>query len=134
MLPAERHLTLVEKAIILPCGGLDRIVGGIIGLYDYFPGRWTSTGSTGHLAEKLEGPLSRPEIRQIEADVGEHYSHQADAGYVQPFGNHLSAYQNLCLSPKESRQDSLMGTGTGGRIRIPTERPDIGQQPPEALP
>ena len=79
----------IKAGVVLLGGKSDRIVFRIDGLDQYDPRQVAASGSPSRLRQKLERPLGSAEIRQAQADIGRHNSHQRDVWNVVTLGDRL---------------------------------------------
>src|SRR5690606_24254588 len=80
-----------------------------IGLEQHAPRFVSPTGAARHPGEELEGSLARAEVGQGQAGIGTQHADEADAGAVEPFGDHLGTDQHVDLLAGHSAEYFLNG-------------------------
>jgi hypothetical protein len=102
------------------------MVGRVPRLNEHTPPLWTSPRTTCYLGQQLKGPLGGAEVREIESGIGIDSTDQGDVWEIQPFGNHLGAYQQIHLTRLNRAQNSLMRPFSAGRVQIHPRDPRVG--------
>ena len=128
LLAAGGDFLPVHAQVVLPGGGGDGVVGGIVGLDDCPPGIRTSPGPARDLAKKAESPFSGAKVRQTDSHVGKNGSNQGHVGDIKPLGNHLGADEHLGLARRQAAHHLMGAVPAAGGIHVPTVHPDAGQE------
>ena len=79
------------------------------GLHEHLALDFASSGSACHLSEKLKGSLSRPEVRQMQAQIGVDDPDEGHVGKVKSLGDHLRADKNIDRAFLEGLQGFAVG-------------------------
>ena len=116
-----------EAFEIMSHGRTDRIVVGQRGLDQDVATQLPSPCSAGDLTQKLKRPLARPEVRQMNADICVHDSHQGDAREVESLGDHLCPEQDVDVAPLHTVEDALVSPLSGGRVHVHARDTRVGK-------
>src|SRR6266850_862461 len=103
---APRELCLRERRVIVRRGGADRVVIRQIRLQHAAPTRAPATRATEHLRQKLERPLGRCVVGEVEHRVGVHHADERHAGEVEPLRDHLRADDHLRVPGAHALEES----------------------------
>ena len=103
-LGAAGQLGRGEALEVAALGELDGLGGRLEGLDDDRALEAAPPRAAGDLGEQLEGPLRRPEVRQLEGEVGVEDADQGDAREIEPLGDHLRAEEQVELAGAEVRE------------------------------
>ena len=89
----------------------------------------TSPSFSGDLRQKLERPLGRPEVRQVEGGVGGDHPDQSHAGEIEAFGDHLRPHEHVRFDRAELADDAHMGAPARGGVPVHSSDSRLGKHP-----
>lgn len=92
------------------------------------PGFSPRPGPARRLHQKLKGPLRRPVVRQIEANVPVSHHSQRHMREMVPFRKHLGADKDLRLLPGKRLKDLLHAPRAAGAVPIQAQNPASRRQ------
>ncbi len=73
-------------------------MGRKFGLNEHFPSAGATSCPTGYLDQRLREPLGRAEIGTEQALIGVQHDDEGHVGKIMPFGDHLCADEDACLT------------------------------------
>src|SRR6185312_1672009 len=112
-----------ERHVVVSHGTLHCMMARHSRLNEYFAAACAAPRASGHLAQKLEAPLARTKIRQIDTDVGVDHSDKRNVRKIQSLRDHLRTEQDVDLTRAYAIQDLRVRPLSRRRVDIHARNP-----------